>query len=680
MLSKSRIVIAAFAMAVAWNMSAHAAEYWVDQRKDSASDDNPGTKNAPWKTIAHAAASLQPGDTVNVAPGVYRETIKPKNSGTAEQPIVYRATGPGVAISGADQIDRWAPTTAEQLPEVDKTVLPKIWCADLDWKPQALFQDGSPLTAARIPNQGWWVAEGGTTNTLIDTAHLSQPNGYWEGASVFFWDVDTTTQHRREVTAFDGDAHRLVFAEPIYRDRTVEAGVDRYFLENHPSLIDQPGEWAVVEAGRRCRVFLWPLAGVSPDDRMIEGARRSRFLFDYGDRDHLRVEGFEIRHGAGHGIGSWTRQAEDIVIADCWIHHNLGNGIYIRFVDGFMVRGNCVEYNNSGVTAGTAANLTVERNEIAKNDFDGLVVSGGSRDVTIRRNLIRGHNRWGHPDNIQFFRGLENVRLIENVLIDAGQSLMMEECRGGEIRGNVIVGAEAYSLIFGHGNVHEFDVTHNTIAFSGYGNMSFTGTHYRVFDNILYPGGHGTVFSVANAEGFESDCNLFFKPPEAGGTFVAYARNWPRTFAEYRKISNQDAHTVVADPQFRNAPVSSIQIDNKKLTLCSTSKFFVRGSTDIFDVGDHVEVKFDGVVRTVEEVGRDWIVVSPPLEQLPEKAGLILNWKEGGNYALDLRVGPDSPARNAGRDGASIGADLDLQAFLRGDVDGDGAVDIRRPE
>ena len=102
------------------------------------------------------------------------------------------------------------------------------------------------------------------------------------------------------------------------------------------------------------------------------------------------------------------------------------------------------------------------------------------------------------------------------------------------------------------------------------------------------------------------------------------------------------------------------------------------GPTDPFKVSDHVEVKFDGVVRTVKGVGVDHIIVDPPLETAPQKGGLILNWKQNTDFALDLRLKPTSPARGAGKDGGDIGAGLGIQAFARGDVDGDGIPDIRR--
>ncbi len=58
-------------------------------------DSNPGTFEQPWATVHHAARTLQAGDTAYVRGGRYEmperwdALIMPKNSGTAEAPIIY---------------------------------------------------------------------------------------------------------------------------------------------------------------------------------------------------------------------------------------------------------------------------------------------------------------------------------------------------------------------------------------------------------------------------------------------------------------------------------------------------------------------------------------------------------------------------------------------------------------
>jgi hypothetical protein len=74
--------------------------FFVDTNHGSASDSNPGTEALPWKTIQKAAATLTAGETVYVKNGTYiaaagcswtTPAINPANSGTAGNPIAFRA-------------------------------------------------------------------------------------------------------------------------------------------------------------------------------------------------------------------------------------------------------------------------------------------------------------------------------------------------------------------------------------------------------------------------------------------------------------------------------------------------------------------------------------------------------------------------------------------------------------
>jgi hypothetical protein len=56
--------------------------YYVDQSHPNASDDNPGTKELPFRTINRAAQVLQPRERVVVGEGVYREWVCPVHGET----------------------------------------------------------------------------------------------------------------------------------------------------------------------------------------------------------------------------------------------------------------------------------------------------------------------------------------------------------------------------------------------------------------------------------------------------------------------------------------------------------------------------------------------------------------------------------------------------------------------
>ncbi|MGD9518165.1 MAG: DUF5123 domain-containing protein, partial [Armatimonadota bacterium] len=51
-------------------------EYYVAAEDPRADDDNDGSRTSPWKTLCGAAEVIQPGDTVWIRGGVYRETVR----------------------------------------------------------------------------------------------------------------------------------------------------------------------------------------------------------------------------------------------------------------------------------------------------------------------------------------------------------------------------------------------------------------------------------------------------------------------------------------------------------------------------------------------------------------------------------------------------------------------------
>src|SRR5208282_5153649 len=70
---------------------------------------NAGTAESPYLTIGRAAEAAQPGDTVIVHRGTYREWVKPLRGGRDENSrITYRAaSGEDVLIKGSERITSW---------------------------------------------------------------------------------------------------------------------------------------------------------------------------------------------------------------------------------------------------------------------------------------------------------------------------------------------------------------------------------------------------------------------------------------------------------------------------------------------------------------------------------------------------------------------------------------------
>lgn len=87
-------------------LRALASEYHVAVSGDDA---NAGTASAPFRTVQRGAERAEPGDTITVHGGVYRERITPPRGGASEdRRIVYRAApGETVEIKGSEVVKGW---------------------------------------------------------------------------------------------------------------------------------------------------------------------------------------------------------------------------------------------------------------------------------------------------------------------------------------------------------------------------------------------------------------------------------------------------------------------------------------------------------------------------------------------------------------------------------------------
>ena len=126
------------------------------------SDNNDGASLAsPFQTIQRAADRMVAGDSCYIRGGVYRETLKPKASGTREAPIVFAPyRSEAVTISGADVIEHWTKHSGKIYRA------PMAW--DLGMGYNQVFVDGRLMVQARFPKMT-------ASNTLLDLRRRANP-------------------------------------------------------------------------------------------------------------------------------------------------------------------------------------------------------------------------------------------------------------------------------------------------------------------------------------------------------------------------------------------------------------------------------------------------------------------------------------------------------------------------
>src|SRR6266571_1010242 len=140
------LVVLATLLFLSHTPAARAADYYVDRTNPNCSDVGPGTQAQPYCKIGVAlAAHHDPGTTINVLPGLYREQVTLPASGLSGSPIVLKALpGPGnpVVVDGTDDFSSsalWSQYSGD------------VWvAASVTRAPAQVFADDARLTPSTL--------------------------------------------------------------------------------------------------------------------------------------------------------------------------------------------------------------------------------------------------------------------------------------------------------------------------------------------------------------------------------------------------------------------------------------------------------------------------------------------------------------------------------------------------
>ena len=482
------------------------------------SDTNAGSIEYPFRSIQRAADLVQPGDTVLVRGGTYRETVTPARSGTPGAPITFRSyRNESVTVSGANVVSGWSNADGAS---VFKARQP--W--DLGDGDNQVFVDGRMMNEARWPNTSLDLSHpthatadrieptvnGDKSTAVLYDAALTQADGYWNGATIHIapgqgWVMQTGT-------VLSYSRGRIVYAYEQMNERyeTPEKG-DRYFLTGKFKALDSAGEWYRDNDGS---LYLRTGGSDDPAEHVVE-AKRREYAFDLrglsnvaveglhlfaatvatsGSSDSIRLQGLGVEYVSHHGLAAsgWTRPD--------------ATGILLLGTNS-VLRDSTIAFSSShGVTVSGRGNR-VENNVIHDigygcGDDAGVLIRGSDQLVT--RNTIYNAAR----DGIKSSRA-SDIRVTFNVIHD----VMLQTTDGGAIYtyGTDGRGAEfAYNVIYnvragGFGGVGVYldnfssnhVVHHNVVWNADHAlKMNPTSRYNQIFNNTLV----GTAYSVATSK------------------------------------------------------------------------------------------------------------------------------------------------------------------------------------
>ena len=335
---------------------AQAVNYYVSP---GGNDANNGTSEATaWKTIDRlnqAAFTLQPGDKILFERGgTYRGEVILGVSGTPSQPITIGAYGTGnkPVIKGSVPVTGWSNYQGN------------IWVADVSGQVDQVYASGQLMTAARYPNSGWLRnSQGG--GTQMQSADLTQPNGYWDGA---------TAVVRSSSSSFD-TLHVSNYSNSTlhFTSSTLNLGNEAwgFYMKGKLAELDAAGEWYFDRTAQK--LYLWAPAGADPSGLTVEAAVYRAGVNCYWQRHDLKVQDIAFRHQRLAGL--FNDGANYVTTTGCdfrYLYHGIRSA---------GTHDNC-SGNNFRNTYATAALVLGDDALIANNTFSNIALVDGEGEST----------------------------------------------------------------------------------------------------------------------------------------------------------------------------------------------------------------------------------------------------------------------------------------------------------
>jgi len=460
-----------------------ASEYYVSLKGN---DNNFGTRNSPFRTIQKAADIMQPGDVCIVMGGIYREIIRPKNSGQKGKPIQFvAAEGEEVIISGLELIKGWSRHQGQ------------IYKATVEWDltpDNQLFYNGEMMIEARWPNkinknimdpEAALVDSGSSLHIVCNKFPDSFTSDKLNGGVLWSLSQSKWSAWTSIITGFEPDQKTIYFKDmgnswwikerhnpgkkhPRY-------GRNEFIITGPLALLDTPGEWAYDSVSRT--LYFWPPDGQKPGDYQVEFKRR-HYALDLSGKSYIYFKGFKI-------IGA-TIKLEDA--SYCLI-----DGIRARYIShtrgGNTVRGLGARYS---VLISGRGN-TIRNSEIAYSSGGGITLEGTNNAVI--NCYIHDINYFGSSDAIIQLDGFGHL-ISHNTFENSGRSCMRPNGAEHLIQYNIFAnpGMITHDLGCFHGGGHDggntvirYNIFHGNTG-SEYNGIYFDNyvSNYIVHHNVVW--------------------------------------------------------------------------------------------------------------------------------------------------------------------------------------------------
>jgi len=354
---------------LALGTAAGAAEFHV---AITGKDTNPGTQEAPLRTIQGAANRAHPGDVITVHEGTYRERINPPCGGESDaKRVVYQAApGETVEIRGSEVLNNWEKVQND----VWKVTLPNAFFGTFnpysnlihgDW-----FNDkGRPHHTGAVYLNGEW---------LIEAARLEE---VWKATATPLWFGKVDKENTTIWAQFPG-------VNP--NEQMVEINVRRTVF--YP---DQPGRNYITVRGFAMRHAATPWAPPTAEQVGLIGTHWSKgWIIENNTISHSTCSGIALGKYGDEWDNTSADTAEGYVKT---IKRALKNGWNKQTIGHHIVRDNTISHcEQAGIVGSLGAAFSVVTNNVihdvhVRRLFTGAEMAGIKFHAAIDVQIVRNH-------------------------------------------------------------------------------------------------------------------------------------------------------------------------------------------------------------------------------------------------------------------------------------------------
>ena len=563
---------------IAGYLSAAAETLHVDPKGDDQGD---GSEAKPFRTIQHAADLAQAGDTVLVAPGIYRERIAPPRGGKEGTPITFRSSVKhGAIIRGSDP---WMPQW--------RKVSPGLYAGKVD---EAMFTDTAHRDSAnpfRIASSSTPYGREGKPEAEREYPK-SDKNLSFNLGQVFVDDEcyvqePDLAKHKRLAKSWryaDGEL-TIRFADDIPARHKVELTTKRRLFAPHKRQLAHiiVEDFVFERCGNQYPTNFWEKENPEWQQAGMVGTRSGKnwiirgnvIRFANGIGLDLGNEGAELADletgENGRAIGARGHLVEGNVISD-----NGAAGTASYNAPYLTIRGNVVERNNrllftgkkrwesAGIKLHHPSHSIIEGNLVRDNYVQwGIWLDGGAGEGTVIRNNVCVRQGVG----IDFEIGDAKPAVVEgNILIENDIGIRTRESGGVDIRRNLILGCKTAAI--------QFSLDRKRTG-------SWSAAHCGVHQNLII-GKEGLLLKLTAPDQLRSedrklDGNFYAaKPSEAR---FAFDRGEPMNLAAWQKAWQGFNGATEAEGASRLVDGCSYKFDAAKLELSVTLGFDPKDTT-----------------------------------------------------------------------------------------------------